>query len=162
MPTYNPKLAESFAHIATCTVSRGLPQVEDHQAVAYISRVAIELAIKALLEKAGVSEKSIRALSHGLSSLLRELDSCMVTVAGVALPVPASRVRGRTIWWNEGAVTLGSIIDAESAGASGFPGEFRYGPPPTDYPAEVLAEAAESLCAWAAEQWDSITARSGA
>lgn len=157
MPSYSPKLAKAFSELATNKVSIGLPAVEDHQVVAYVSRVSIELSIKALLEKAGVPEKAVRALSHDLPDLLKELDQCKVAVAAMSTPVPASRVRGKEINWAEGVVTLGRIIDAEHAGASTFPNQYRYGPPPTDFPAEVLALAAAVLCAWAEEHWDSIT-----
>ena len=154
--SYNPKLARAFAEIALNTIATGLSAVEDHQVVAYISRVSMELSIKALLEKAGVPRKTVRALSHDLPDLLRELDKCKVKMADIPIPVSAMRVRGKEILWNGALVTLGNVIDAEHAGASNFPDQYRYGPPPTDYQAEVLAHAAVALCTWAEEHWDSI------
>lgn len=157
MPAYSFQLARSFADIALCKVVSGQSTVEDHQAIAYISRVSIELSLKALLEKAGVQPNTVRRLSHDLPGLLKELGKCKVNVPNFPTQVSAVRIRAEPIQWNGREVTIGNVIDAQLTGASTFPGQYRYGPPPTDYPAESLVRAAIALCEWPQKHWDSIS-----
>ena len=146
--------------MALTYVAGGNSRPEDHQAVAYASRVSIEQSLKSALEKSSYTEKEIRAHSHNLAELLRELGSCTVTEqasSGAPQPVSASRLRGKTIHWQGGQVTLGSVIDSDET--SKFPGEYRYGQPPTDYPAEVLAMAAQELANRVAGHWETFARR---
>lgn len=159
MSDYNPRLAIAFSAIA-CQYSKfGLKIPEDCQAVAYISRVSMELSLKAALSQAGIPEYMLKELSHSLSALMRELDSCTVEAeiaAGTKTQCAASRIRGKTFSWNGFEVSLGAVIDAELAGASKFPGAYRYGPPPVDFPAEALAQAAYELAAWVDKHWSTL------
>lgn len=160
MPAFPPELGRAFARMAQQHVASGHAQPEDHQAIAYASRVSIEQTLKAALEKAGYSEKDLRTISHDLGGLLRELGKCTVeedVIPGQPQPVSASRIRSKTIHWRGAQVTLGNIIDSDET--SKFPGQYRYGQPPKDYPAEVLAQAAELAADWVAEYWDSLARR---
>ena len=160
MPSFPSELARAFARMAHHHATSGDASPEDQQAVAYASRVSIEQSLKSALERAGYTEKEIRGHSHKLATLLIELGECTVTesvTAGRLQAVSASRLRSKTIHWKGGQVTLGDIIDSPET--STFPAEYRYGKPPTDYPAEVLSIAAQAVADWVAEHWDSLARR---
>ena len=144
--------------MARSHVSSGQASPEDQQAIAYASRVSIEQSLKSALEKAGYTERQLRRFNHGLGALLDELGQCTVTlevIPGSRQTVSASRIRSKTIHWQGAQATLGEIIS--SSQTSRFPGEYRYGEPPTDYPAVVLAEAAQAVADWVAEHWDTLS-----
>ena len=161
MSAFPPELARAFAKMAQHYLASGNSRPEDHQAVAYASRVSIEQSLKSALEKSGYTKKEIRTHSHNLGDLLRELgNNCTVAEqlnSDAPQPLSASRLRSKTIHWGGAQVTLGNVIDSDET--SKFPGEYRYGRPPTDYPAEVLAIAAQDVADWVARYWNSLARR---
>lgn len=163
MPSYPPELAQAFARMAHHHATSGDTSPEDLQAVAYASRVSIEQSLKSALERAGYAEIEIRNHSHKLAALMKALNKCtvdeLITTTGLQ-PVPASRLRSEVIHWKGRQVTLGEIIDCPET--SKFPEQYRYGPPPTDYPAEVLALGAQAIADWVAKHWNTLARRSNA
>lgn len=94
MPVYDLAFARKFAEVAEATVARGLDDVEAHRVVAYISRLSMELSLKAFLERVGVPVAEIKRHWHDLRSLLAEVEACQVEIeisAGVKRWLPASR-----------------------------------------------------------------------
>lgn len=162
MPEYSPQLAARFAEVAGNMVSNGLKDVEDHRVVAYISRLSMELSMKAVLERAGKPIDEIRPYSHRLGDLLAAVGECEIEkeiTAGVKSWVRATDLRGITLDFHGHAGTLGQVIEAEALGASRYPGELRYGATPKDFPAEIIAAAAAALAHWVARNADSVRLR---
>lgn len=159
MTTYDKGFASKFAELAETTVAGGLDSVETRRVVAYISRVSMELSLKALLEHVGVPVNDIRKRSHDLRALLAEVDKCEVEVEimpGVQQWVPASRLRAVSINFLTFSVPLGIVVEAEDHGASVYPNEIRYGEVPKDFPPEALARTASVLADWLSEHWDAV------
>lgn len=157
MPVYDLAFARKFAEVAEATVARGLDDVEAHRVVAYISRLSMELSLKAFLERVGVPVAEVKRHWHDLRSLLAEVEACQVEIeisAGVKRWLPASRVRSVEVHFQGHQVTLGPILEAEDHGASQYPNELRYGNTPKDFPAAALARAAVVLAEWVAEHWN--------
>lgn len=64
--------------------------------------------------------------------------------------LPANRIRGKEVYFQDYSSTLGLIIGAEMYTASKLkhPNELRYGDMPKDFPVEALVEAASILNFW--------------
>jgi hypothetical protein len=157
MPTYDLAFARKFAEVAEATVARGLDDVEAHRVVAYISRLSMELSLKAFLERVGLPVDQIRKHWHDLRSLLAEVEACEVeieTSSGAKRWMPASRIRSVDVGFQGHSATLGLVLEAEDHGASKYPNELRYGDSPKDFPAAALARAAMVLAEWVAEHSD--------
>ena len=131
---------------------------EADRAILYTSLVSIEIALKYLLEKAGVPVKEIRAKSHNIESLLNEIDKCeiLTTIGGEEKYVLASRIRSRVVNPAFGDATIGNLLQGESKGASKYPNEVRYGPIPKHYPSELMLECAEKVIDWAENEGQTI------
>ena len=115
--------------------------------------------MKALLEKAGFPLQRIRARSHDLRGLLKDLGDCEVEVEvapGVRKWCPASRVRAAVIDLELVHVPIGEIIDAEDQGTSKYPNQIRYGETVVDFNPGLVASMAVVLAKWAKVHWHSI------
>lgn len=140
-------------------IDQGLETIEARRAVLYLSLLATEVAIKAMLEKAGEPPSRIRRRSHDLSGLLKDLGKCRIEVeayAGANLQVSASRIRAIHVQAPNGQITVGKILEAEAAGASRYPNQVRYGPLLRHYPAEVVAAMSSQIVAFAERHWSTL------
>jgi hypothetical protein len=156
VPTYDLSLARKFAEVAEETIAREPENLEARRVVAYISRLSMELSLKAFLERVGVPVDEIKKHWHDLRGLLKEVDTCEVEVdfsPGSKRWMPATRVRSVEIQFQGYSTTLGVVLEAEDHGASKYPNELRYGEVPKDFPPEALSRAATSLANWVSEHW---------
>ena len=55
--------------------------------------------------------------------------------------------------------TVGSLLEAESEGASKYPNEVRYGPLPRHFPSDLMLECAVKVVEWAESHGDTIQVR---
>ena len=159
MPTYDIQFANKLAEVSVTLIKEQPDQLEARRSVIYLSRLSIELSLKALLERAGKPVELIRKHSHNLRALLTEVDQCEVlaeVAPGRRLWVPASRLRSVDVSFIGHSITLGMVIEAENHGASVYPNEIRYGENIKDIVPEALAPAALRLSAWIQENWDGL------
>mgnify|MGYP002620795163 CR=1 FL=1 len=157
MQTYDIGFAHKFAEVAEETIAREPDSIEAHRVVAYMSRVSMEISLKAFLERAGMPIEDIKRRWHCLRRLLKEVDKCEVEVnftPGTRRWAPASRVRSLEIQFEGYSTTLGVLLEAEEYGASKYPNELRYGLAPKDFPPEALSRAALKLAGWVGEHWN--------
>ena len=158
MATYDLSFAQRFAEVAEATVARGIEDVEGRRVVAYISRVSMELSLKAFLEHVGVPVSDIKKHWHNLRALLEQVDQCEVEIEispGVLKWLSASRLRAVDVGFLGYSATAGVILEAENQGASVYPNELRYGAIPKDFPAEALAKGALAISNWVEIHWNS-------
>jgi hypothetical protein len=158
LATYDLAFAQRFAEVAEATVARGIEDVEGRRVVAYISRVSMELSLKAFLELAGLPVSDIKKHRHNLRTLLAEVDQCEVGIEispGVGKWLSASRLRAVDVGFLGYSTTVGAILEAENHGASVYPNELRYGAIPKDFPAEALAKSALAISKWVEIHWNS-------
>lgn len=131
-------------------------QPKGGRTVLYLSCLACEITLKALLERSGKPVNEIKNLSHNLAGLLKELGACKVEVAivkGFLAWLPATRLRSVTVGSN---VTVGTILSAEEKGASKYPNEIRYGDAIKHYPPKLVLEAAVQVTEWAKKHWATL------
>lgn len=160
MSTYDLSFARKFSEIAGEAISREPDDVETRRVVAYMSRLSMELSLKAFLEKVNVPVEEIKKHGHDLRSLLKEVGKCEVEIEispGTRRWVPATRIRAIEVLFQGHPPTLGVILAAEDHGASKYPNELRYGEMLKDFPPEALSRASEALVGWVGEH--STTAR---
>lgn len=156
MSTYDLAFATKFAEIAEGQVAGGLEDIATRRAVAYISRLSMELTLKAILEQVGLPVNEIKKHWHNLRTLLAEVDKCEVEVEikpESSKWVPASRLRAIEVNFLGYSTTAGAVLEAENYGASKYPDEIRYGAVPQDFPPESLAKGASVIAEWAKANW---------
>jgi len=161
MPAYSIEFGAKLAEVAQYVALSSEQDIEAARVAMYLSRLSMEVSLKALLERAGAPVAEIRARSHSLSGLLDDLGRCEVQVEvtpQLRVWAPATRLRSVALAVEAGSTTVGAVLDAESKGASQYPNQIRYGTKLIDYPPVVLAAAAASVVGWGREHWDGIRA----
>lgn len=159
MAEYDLQFAVKLAKVADEVDEKEPDAYAARRVTIYLGRLAIEIALKALLEKAGVSVERIRRRSHDLRGLLKDLGECEVEVevaAGHMQWVSASRVRSESLDLGFAKMPIGVVIDAEDEGGSKYPNEIRYGATIVDFDPTFVSGAAISLTEWAQDHWDRI------
>ena len=158
MAEYDIAFAERLAETSQLVSAQGLDPVDAQRTVLYLSLLSMEIALKAVLERAGKPTAEIRARSHRLSELLADLSACEVKIeaAGSGHYVSASRLRGCRVTQGGAETTVGAVIDAESQGASKYPNQVRYGDLLRHFPASVVVDAALRVVEFARQHWDSV------
>lgn len=162
MAEYDIAFGEKLADVARLVVNDGLDTLDAKRAVLYLSLLATEITLKALLEKAGKPVPDIRARSHNLRTLLEDVTECMIqgeVAPGVLKQVPAMRLRSVNVDPNYGDATVGRMLEAEDAGASKYPNQVRYGNSLRHYPPELISKMSSDIVAWAKQHWDDIHVR---
>lgn len=162
MSEYSLTFARKLARIAALVAEDGIDDPDAKRTVLYLSLLSTEIALKAMLEKAGTPLPKIRSRSHNLAALLRDVGRCKITIQvfpGTKRRVPASRIRAYVLNYPPAQPTVGEIIDAESQGASTYPGAIRYGKLPRHYPPDLVAQMAIKVTAFAKKYWLSIRAK---
>ena len=152
MAEYDPGFAAKLAAVADQVDEADPWAVDARRVTLYLSRLSIEITLKSLLERAGMPLSRIRARSHDLRGLLKDLGECQVEVEiapGVKQWVAASRARAVAIDLGAVHVPIGELIDAEDQGASKYPNQIRYGDHVVDFPPGLLSAAAQRLAEWA-------------
>jgi len=159
MAEYDIAFAEKLADVAGSVVAEGLDTIDAKRTVLYLSLLSAEIAMKALLEKAGKPVIEIRTRSHDVAALLRDVAECLIHVDVAPnnwKQVKATRLRGEVVDPNFANATIGKMLRAEEAGASKYPNEVRYGTVPRHYPPELMQRMAAKLVAWARSHWNDI------
>jgi hypothetical protein len=159
MAEYDIAFAQKLADTASSVTSDGVEGIDGQRTVLYLSLLSTEIALKALLEKAGKPVPEIRARSHRLSQLLSDVDACEVEVElapGALRWCSASRLRAEVVDERFGNATVGVLLQAEADGASVYPNQVRYGDLLRHYPPQLLAKMALSICEWARSNWTTI------
>lgn len=154
MPQYEIAFAEKLSQVAKHVIDDGIEDVEAQRTVLYLSLLSVEIAFKAMLEKAGKPVAEIRARSHNLVKLLEDLDRCNIEVEivpGQAQTVSASRIRAGTLRHGGAETTIGEVINAPSGETSQYPNGVRYGDQLRHYPPEVMAQMAAKVVTFARE-----------
>jgi len=159
MAEYNLGLSQKLAETSEIVAMDGITDFDAAQTVIYLSLLASEIALKALLEQAGQPVRQIRTRSHNLKALLEDLGRCQIReeiAPGQERWVPATRLRAVTVDPNYANATVGTLLEAEDAGASKYPNQVRYGESFQHYPPQVIVKMASEIVKWAKEHWDEI------
>ena len=159
MAEYDIAFGKKLAETARMVAAEGLAELDAQRTVLYLSLLSTEIALKAMLERAGKPVCNIHARSHRLAELLSDLGQCKVEVEvapGTKQYVPASLIRAIPLNHGGAQSTVGAVVDAESQGASTYPNHVRYGEILHHFPAEVVAQMATKVSAFACEHWRSI------
>ncbi len=159
MAVYNTGFSEKLIYAAGAVAEEDFNDVDAVRTVLYLSSLASEITLKALLEKAGMLVKDIKARGHSLIRLLADLGKCQIqaeVTAGSRTWVPATRLRSKVVDSQYSDATVGKLLTGEDRGASKYPNELRYGDHLKDYPPELKLGAAKAVIDFAKEHWDEI------
>ena len=152
MAEYNLGFSDNLIRAAQFVANSDDQSEDAARTVLYLSCLACEIALKALLEFSGKPVGEITKLSHNLAALLKELGECKVEVPIVKdflAWVPATRLRAVTVDNRFANATVGAILSAEEEGASKYPNEIRYGSVIRHYPHQLVLETAVKVADWA-------------
>lgn len=161
MSEYSIELSKKLAETALDLIAYEPDNIEAKRVVIYLSRLSIELSLKAFLEKAGKPVSEIAKCWHRLSDLLEAVDLCRIYINDATDPkafLPASEVRNIEVPFLPllGHFTkMEFVIEAEKHGASIYPNKIRYGDNVEDVPPQTLSFAAKELTIWVEKHWNS-------
>ena len=159
MSEYNVDFADNLVDAARFVAQQGLDTIDANRTVLYLSQLACEVTLKAMLERAGQPVKQIKGRRHDLAALLVALGRCTVEeeiARGRLQRVPAARLRSVVLDRRYGNATIGTVLTAEEHGASRYPNQVRYGEGFRSFPPALWLKAAVAASAWARQHWDSI------
>ena len=160
MPQYDIAFARKLAEVAlSIAPDIGEPTEESERTAAYLSLLSIELGLKAMLEKSGLSVDRIRARSHRLRELLADVDKIKMDIIvgpGTVVEARGSKLRAKEVAFANAMTTLGNIIDAQGMLTSVYPNEIRYGDTLINFPSRSLAIAANAVVLFAESNWDTL------
>lgn len=159
MSEYNTGFSEKLIDAAQVIMGIGLDLVDAKRTVLYLSLLSCEIALKALLERAGKSVAEITRCSHDFKKLLDLFNTCQVEVDianGHLKWVSAVRIRTVMVDPSYGNALLGNLLEAKDLGASQYPNQIRYGDSLKHYPPEIMLTAAKKTLAEVNEHWNRI------
>ena len=151
MYEYDLGFATKLAQTAALLDEREPYSCDARRVMIYLSRLSMEVALKALLERAGKKVSEIRSRSHDLNALLNDLDSCQVlySTEGEDEWVSAASVRGIMIDLGLVKLPIGDFIASTHPNLSKYPNQIRYGSTVVDFQPTFLVDSAVQLCVWA-------------
>lgn len=151
MSKFDVSFASKLADLANTAIDESSSKYANLRAAVYPSRVACEIACKALLEAAGMPVAQIEQRRHDIPVILRDLLTCEVNLDPYGEPnwVSADVVAEQTVTLSSLHIPILELIGAAGAGFSKFPNEIRYGETVMDVSPSLLADAARKFCAWA-------------
>lgn len=159
MAEYDLSFGVKLANTAALIVKDGVEELDAQRTVLYLSLLSSEITLKALLEKAGKPIPEIRDRSHNLKGLLQDLGTCKVQVEIAPNKMKlcsAVGLRAVVVDPKFRNATVGTLLEAQDAGASEYPNQIRYGDLLRHYPSEQIAGMAREVTAWAKKYWDTI------
>lgn len=159
MTEFNLGFSDKLAETARLVVDEGGDSFNAAQTATYLSLLSCEIALKAMLERSGLSVSKIIKLSHNLEALLNEMSHCEVEVDianGRLKWVPAARIRSITIKSEGSESTVGKLLTGETHGASKYPTQIRYGCKYSHFPPDALVKTAYAVVDFAKEHWNKI------
>lgn len=145
--TYSIEFGERLIAAADSFIVNNDINDEVGRTVLYLSLLSCEITLKALLLKAGFSVKELTKRSHNLSGLANDICRCELIDTGIgnSKPFSASRLLSK----NTASSTVGTLLHAESVGASKYPQEIRYGELITHFQPIEMLSCAKTLSKWA-------------
>lgn len=159
MAEYSIGFSKKLIDAADAVAMENLSDADAVRTVLYLSSLASEITLKALLERAGLPVKDIKSRGHSLSELLADLGKCQIqteVAKGAHTWVPATQLRAKVVDNRYTDATVGKLLTGEERGASKYPNELRYGDYVRDYPPGLKMGAAKAVIDWAEEHWNEI------
>lgn len=155
---YSIEFGERLIEAADSFVTKSSPSDEVGRTVLYLSLLSCEISLKALLEKAGFSVQELTRRSHDLSGLAKDICCCELTGTGIgnSKPFSAARLLSQEVVPNTSNGTVGTLLKAESIGASKYPNDIRYGELITHFPPLVVLSCAKVISKWGKENMSCI------
>jgi hypothetical protein len=156
---YNIGLSEKLLESADIIAKDGINEFDTLQTVLYLSLLSTEIALKALLERAGQPLDKIKRRSHNLNQLLGDLGKCEIEVEitpGNYRWLSASRIRGVIVDQSYANATVGTMIEKTDVGTSTYPNGIRYGESIRHFSPELVQKMARQILTWAKQNASQI------
>lgn len=157
MPEFSLEFANKLVQSAELLTEHTPDDFERRRTVLYQCLLASEIALKAILEKAGIPIKEIVGLSHRLDDLMRAIGDCEVPyrISDTDIRwIPATNINAKSFKVGESVMTVGQFLTVE--GASKYPTDVRYGDKVVHFPPDAAIKAAKTIVQWARDNWEDI------
>ncbi len=164
MAEYDLGFAAKLAETADLLDERQPHNNDARRVMVYLSRLSMEISLKALLEQAGKPVQQIRSRSHELNDLLADLDECEVASSSndaSMIWTSANVVREQKIDLGMVKIPIGELVVATHPDLSKYPNQIRYGATVVDFHPVFLIASAKVLVSWAHNHWKTIRWRHG-
>ncbi len=129
----------------------GLESFNAKLAVLYLSQLSIEISLKAILEKAGVTIPVIKSRSHNFDQLITDICFCEIKIDignGAMHWVSAAQLRSISVSHKGATSTIGTLLSDDDKKKSRYPNEIRYGDNIKHYPPLTMLKAAVIIYDW--------------
>lgn len=155
---YSIEFGERLIEAADSFVTTQNHSDEVARTVLYLSLLSCEISLKSLLENAGFTAKELKSRSHDLSGLVKDICCCELTDTDInnTKPFSAARLLSQDVVQDSYGFTVGTLLTAESVGASKYPNDIRYGELITHYQPLVMLSCARVVSKWAKENMHCI------
>ena len=160
MAEYNLPVAERLIDAAGFLEKQDEPGATG--AILYLSLLATEITLKALLEKAGWSVKHLTRHGHKLTELLKDICACEVQDSSTSIWRSAGSFCSVTVDDRYTDATIGKLLQAETQGASTYPNQIRYGEDVHHYHPVLMLGAARKALEWAKSHEQTIRRKTAA
>ncbi len=142
---YSFDFADSLHQAAELLGSAADGQPETARTVLYLEFVAIEVAMKALLERSGMPINKIKKLSHSTIQLLECIDKLQEN--GSPIP-PHKRLSGVGVDATYINGSVGPLLAETKRNGSAYPNEIRYGQQVCGLEPKLMQKIANTIIAW--------------
>jgi len=161
MPEYNLESAKKFAETARHVFEDENESFEAVQVSVYLSLLACEISLKAILEKAGMNVPDIIKIQHNLATLFSKVTRCEIVkrTGSKERWISAQEIRSKVVESDGTESTVGKILGGKALGASRYPGEIRYGTGFRSFPPDALIKTAEAVISFAEVHWEEFRYR---
>ena len=146
MATYDIEFSDTLISAALSVNTTYSDSFNAIRAITYLTSLSIEIALKSLLEQAGVPISTIKSRSHNFEKLMEDICHCEMesdTGNGNTIWRSASILRALVISEGESTISLwGLLCDND---ASKYPNAIRYGEEITCYSPSTMIQASSLL-----------------
>jgi len=160
MAEYSIGFSESLIQAADLLTQNAENSFERRRTVLYLCLLASEIALKAILEKAGIPVPEIVRLSHRLDDLMHKVGTCEVPYQvspTVVHWLRATSINAKTFRVGSTSMTVGRFLTVD--GAADYPTDVRYGDHVIHFPPDAALTAAKAIVEWAHTNWDTVRRR---
>lgn len=159
---YSIDFAKRLVEAANCLKVQSNESNETGRTILYISLLAAEVALKSLLEKAGIPAECIKKHSHNITKIVDTVYKCDIRleIGGRLIRTSGVCINSITLKSNKN-ITIGKCFEIlrneEQNKLSKYPNEIRYGKNQRHIHPDQVLEMAEAIISFCESNWETIS-----
>ena len=148
MATYDIDFSDTLISAAISIEKSSIDSFNAIRTIIYLTSLSMEIALKSLLEQAGVPVSTIKSRSHNFVKLMADICFCEMETDvgnGHMLWMSASNLRTLVIREGERTISLWGLLCDSDIPKSKYPNEIRYGEELTHFLPSTMIQASSML-----------------